>query len=216
MQRHLRPTGPIAPDALLPGDPGRALALAQALMVKPRMSNHHRGLWGYYGETAAGDPLTIQATGIGGPSGAAVLTELAQLGVRRAIRIGTCVAAGDAPALGEPAVVTEAVPGDGTSWALGARAPIGANGPLAAGGEHPAIRVLTVDLLGNVAAGDGEFAAIDLQTAPLLALGAQLGVEVSALLVATAQLSDGRFLAEDELERAELEMGRLAMAALRG
>ena len=56
------------------------------------MSNHARGLWGYSGETPAGRGLTIQATGMGGPSAAIVLADLAKLGVRRAIRVGTCTA----------------------------------------------------------------------------------------------------------------------------
>ena len=51
---HLRPSTEYAPDALLPGDPGRALALAQQLLAEPRMSNHARGLWGYTGETPSG------------------------------------------------------------------------------------------------------------------------------------------------------------------
>ena len=54
------------------------------------MSNHARGLWGYTGETPEGRPLSIQSTGMGGPSAAIVLQELAELGVRRAIRVGTC------------------------------------------------------------------------------------------------------------------------------
>ncbi len=53
---HLRPKTPYAPDALLPGDPGRAMALAQQLLTEPKMSNHNRGLWGYSGETADGRP----------------------------------------------------------------------------------------------------------------------------------------------------------------
>src|SRR4051812_48076513 len=41
---HVRPTAPLAERALLPGDPGRALALAQALFDEPaRMFNHNRG-----------------------------------------------------------------------------------------------------------------------------------------------------------------------------
>ena len=43
----LRSTAPVAADALLPGDPGHALTLAQALLDEPRMSNHAHGLWGY-------------------------------------------------------------------------------------------------------------------------------------------------------------------------
>ena len=82
MPAHLRPTAPIAADAVLVGDPGRALLLAQELLEEPKMSNHARGLWGYSGQTPAGDALTIQATGIGGPSAALVLGDLAELGVR--------------------------------------------------------------------------------------------------------------------------------------
>ena len=67
---HLHPTAPLAPRVLLPGDPGRALALAQDLLREPRMFNHNRGLWGYTGVAADGLPLTIQSTGIGGPSAA--------------------------------------------------------------------------------------------------------------------------------------------------
>ena len=47
--RYLRPTAPIAADALLPADPGLAMALAQRALVKPLMANHHHGLWGYSG-----------------------------------------------------------------------------------------------------------------------------------------------------------------------
>ena len=49
----LRPTAPIAADAVLVGDPGRALLLAQELLEEPKMSNHARGLWGYSGQTPA-------------------------------------------------------------------------------------------------------------------------------------------------------------------
>ena len=41
-----------AADAILVGDPGRALLLAQELLEQPKMSNHARGLWGYSGQTA--------------------------------------------------------------------------------------------------------------------------------------------------------------------
>ena len=49
MPARLRPTAPIAADAILVGDPGRALMLAQELLEQPKMSNHARGLWGYTG-----------------------------------------------------------------------------------------------------------------------------------------------------------------------
>ena len=98
---HVRPTAPLAERALLPGDPGRALALAQALLDAPKMFNHNRGLWGYTGTAADGEPLTIQSTGMGGPSAAIVLEELCDLGLRRAVRVGTCGALDGSLKLGE-------------------------------------------------------------------------------------------------------------------
>src|SRR5205085_861203 len=78
---------------------GRAMALAQELTEAPKMSNHARGLWGYSGESIAGGALTIQSTGMGGPRAALVVADLHELGVRRAIRVGSCTAlrAGLAP-----------------------------------------------------------------------------------------------------------------------
>ena len=117
---HLRPTAPLSERVLLPGDPGRALALAQALLEEPRMFNHHRGLWGYTGRAPDGQTLTIQATGMGGPSAAIVLEELLALGARRVVRVGTCGALVSGLALGELLIAREAISADGTSRALGA------------------------------------------------------------------------------------------------
>jgi uridine phosphorylase len=119
---HIRPTAALAERVLLPGDPGRALTLAQTLISEPRMFNHHRGLWGYTGPARAdGEPLTIQATGMGGPSAAIVLSELISLGARRAIRVGTCGALSPELALGELVVARESICHDGASRALVAR-----------------------------------------------------------------------------------------------
>ena len=74
---HLHPTASLADRVLLPGDPGRALLLAQSLLEAPKMFNHNRGLWGYTGAASDGRPLTIQSTGMGGPSAAIVISELA-------------------------------------------------------------------------------------------------------------------------------------------
>src|SRR3954463_12489478 len=120
MPHHLRPSTEYAQDALLPGDPGRALALAQQLLSEPRMSNHARGLWGYTGETPDGRPLSIQSTGMGGPSAAIVLHELAELGVKRAVRVGTCGALAPDLRHGDLIVAVDALAEDGTSRALGA------------------------------------------------------------------------------------------------
>ena len=78
---HLRPATELAERVLLPGDPHRALAVAQDLLeTPPKMFNHARGLWGYTGIAPDGEPLTVQSTGMGGPSAAIVCEELIALG----------------------------------------------------------------------------------------------------------------------------------------
>ena len=222
MSIHLHPTAPIAPDAILPGDPGRALALAQDLLEAPKMSNHHRGLWGYHGEAKSdGRPLTIQSTGIGGPSGAIVLTELAELGVRRAVRVGTCSALTAELRLGTVAIVGSALAGDGASRALGA-GPSTAPAPgllealRAATPGAVEIKVATTDLYygppGLRAPELDGAAALDLGTAALFALGPALQAEIGCLLVVAE--SAGERIGEAQLLEAELEMGRAAERAL--
>src|SRR5260221_7480718 len=119
MPARLRPTAPLAPDAILVGDPGRSLLLAQELLEQPKMSNHARGLWGYTGRMAAGDALTIQATGMGGPSAALVLADLAKLGVERVVRVGTCAAFSSTLQAGDLILTTAAVAAAGSATALG-------------------------------------------------------------------------------------------------
>src|SRR6476469_5122991 len=97
----LQPTADLAERVLLPGDPARALLLAESLLTGTKMFNHHRGLWGYTGLAPDGAPLTIQSTGMGGPSAAIVISELAGLGAEQMVRIGTCGALAPALALGD-------------------------------------------------------------------------------------------------------------------
>src|SRR5215207_3796183 len=121
---HLRPATDLAERVLLPGDPHRALAVAQALLDGPKMFNHARGLWGYTGVASDGEPLTVQATGIGGPSAAIVVEELIALGATRLVRIGTCGALGPELELGTLLAAASVLPADGTSAALGAEGPL--------------------------------------------------------------------------------------------
>ncbi len=117
---HLRPAAPLAERVLLPGDPGRALRLAEVLLERPQLFNEHRGLLGYTGTAPDGAPLSIQSSGMGGPSAAIVVSELVALGARRLLRVGTCGALHASLALGDLLIATEALAQDGTSRALGA------------------------------------------------------------------------------------------------
>ena len=235
---HLHPTAPLAERVLLPGDPGRALALAQALLERPLMFNHNRGLWGYTGDAPDGQPLTIQATGMGGPSAAIVLAELALLGARRAIRVGTCGALQPQLALGELVIASEAICADGTSRALGGGERAQADHELteALARQLPdATRgaVVSTDLFyetgvvgereshaaaGAVgAAARDDALAVEMEAATLFTAGARNRMQVGCLLTVTdvfdARGARTRIEAPALLDAAE-RMGRAAIAAL--
>jgi uridine phosphorylase len=225
MPHHLRPSTAYAEDALLPGDPGRALALAQQLLSEPRMSNHARGLWGYTGETPGGRPLSIQSTGMGGPSAAIVLHELAELGVRRAIRVGTCGGLDADLGHGDLLVAGEALAEDGASRSLGAGEialpDAGLTRRLAAalpGGRGPA-RIVTTDLFYDAAASDwGErgAVAVEMEAATLFTLGALLGLATACLLTVSDTFEEGerRRIGDEALADAAARMGAVAASAL--
>lgn len=219
MPRRLRPTAPIATDAVLVGDPGRALLLAQELLEEPKMSNHARGLWGYSGQTPEGKPLTIQATGIGGPSAVLVLADLAELGVRRAVRVGTCVGLGGTFELGDLLIVTEALAEGGSAAVLGAAAgeAVAPDPELTArlaaelGGRARPAPVSSFDLHpGEHSPAAG---AADMQSAPLLARARSLGLEVAAVLI-VAETGDGEQLEAEKTERAAKQAGQAASLIL--
>jgi len=222
MPTHLRPTAPIAADAVLVGDPGRALLLAQKLLEEPKMSNHARGLWGYSGATPAGHPLTIQATGIGGPSAALVLADLAELGVRRAIRVGTAVGFRDECRLGELLVVGAAVALGGSAGAHGAESgrpvlPEPRLTELLEGelrGEGRLATIASFDAHPGDQSPPEDVVAADMQTAPLLARARALGIEVAAVLIVAELAGAVEGLDRDELEPLEKRAGSAAAAVL--
>ncbi len=224
---HLHPTAPLAERVLLPGDPGRALLLAQSLLEQPVMFNHHRGLWGYTGTAPDGSPLTIQSTGMGGPSAAIVVAELADLGARRLVRVGTCGALHPSLALGDLLVVTEALPADGTSRALGAGGPLAPDPGLLAGllragdGRTRSGRVVSTDLFydGPEEAerqwlSDGAM-AVEMETATLFALAGRRGLQGGAVLIVSDLLIPTRTRIEaEDLREAEHRLGDVALGAL--
>ncbi|HLH64956.1 MAG TPA: hypothetical protein VKV27_04595 [Solirubrobacteraceae bacterium] len=222
---HLRPTAPVAERVILPGDPGRALALAQALLVKPRMCNHHRGLWGYTGRAADGAPLTIQSSGMGGPSAAIVACELAALGARTIVRAGTCGALDASLALGQLLVVTGALAADGTSRALGASGTVAGDprllGALRAVADER-VRfgaVASSDLFYDLPEGserawrEAGALAVEMEAAALFAVAERRGLRAGCALI-VSDAADRRRLADDELREAELALGELVAAAL--
>jgi uridine phosphorylase len=232
---HLRPSTPYAEDALLPGDPGRALTLAQQLLTEPRMSNHARGLWGYTGITPKGRPLSIQSTGMGGPSAAIVLHELAELGVRRAVRVGTCGGLAEELRHGDMVVAGEALAEDGASRALGAAETARPDEELTAllassvGGSAAPARIVSTDLFYDGGSEDNGHSttradawrrrgavAVEMEAATLFTLGRKLGVAMACVLVVSDTFTGGRRkrIGDEDLAAAAVRMADAAAAAL--
>ncbi|HEX6744644.1 MAG TPA: hypothetical protein VF087_10520 [Solirubrobacteraceae bacterium] len=202
---HLHPTAELAERALLPDDPGQALALTRVLYGEtPRMFNHHRGLWGYTGVALDGAPLTVQSTGIGGPSAAIVVADLHRLGLRRAVRIGRAWAIDGALRAGELVAATAVVAFDGASRALGAGDRIEPDPALTA--------ALDRDHSGLLASADIEqlddaagAVAFDLESAAVLAAAARAGIPAACLVAI-----EGAVEPDDVAAR----LGRAALAAI--
>jgi DeoD family purine-nucleoside phosphorylase len=223
---HIVPHAEVAERVLLPGDPGRALRIAQQLLDQPRMLNHNRGLWGYTGMAADGELLTVQSTGMGGPSAAIIVEELVMLGARRLIRIGTCGALVDGLGLGDLVVAESALREDGTSRALD-----GSGGVARADARLTAALSTHAERSGTVASADlfydpdpsraGRWAAagalaVEMEAATVLTMAARHGLAAACILAVTDLLATGeRVRIEPEgLAAAEEALGRAAYAAL--
>lgn len=99
--------------AIVPGDPERVKRIAER-MDNPCFLACHREFTSYRAELS-GVPVVICSTGIGGPSTSIAVEELAQLGVRTFLRVGTTGAIQPQVAVGDMIVTTGAVRLDGAS-----------------------------------------------------------------------------------------------------
>jgi uridine phosphorylase len=224
---HLRPATDLAERVLLPGDPAQALAVAQALLeAPPRMFNHARGLWGYTGIAADGEPLTVQATGMGGPSAAIVCEELIALGATRLVRIGTCAALDPELELGALLAAERVLPADGTSAALGAAAPLAPDAALlerlvTAGAQRATIA--SSDLFYDPRAGaaarwaERGALAVEMEAATILQVAARRGVAAACVLgVSDVPGSNGApRMSPEELSELGVRLGDAGYAAVR-
>src|SRR5215208_34069 len=118
MPIHVRANpGDYAEACLLPGDPLRAKYIAETYLDNAVLRNEERAMYGYTGEFE-GHPVSVQATGMGCPSAAIVAEELAQLGVERMLRVGTCGGLQPDMKLGDLVVAVTAIAADATATHL--------------------------------------------------------------------------------------------------
>jgi purine-nucleoside phosphorylase len=213
----------------MPGDPRRARRIADELFDDARLVTEVRGILGFTG-SHQGRPISVLASGMGGPSIAIYATELARFyGVRRIVRVGTAGGLRADLALGSvvaasaahtdsamtsrwiPGVALSAVP----SFALLSAAVVAARdavalrvGPVFSSDTFYADDSGVTEKLGALGT-----LAVEMEAATLYAVGAREGVETLALVTITDDLTTGAHLSSDERETGFGVAARLAIAA---
>ena len=99
--------------AIIPGDPGRVEKIA-AFLDNAKQVGNNREYNSYLGYLD-GEKVLVVSTGIGGPSCAICVEELAKIGVDTFIRVGTCGGMQPEVKPGDVVISTGAIRQDGTS-----------------------------------------------------------------------------------------------------
>lgn len=107
------PDGAIGGPVLLPGDPERVDIIAK-LWDEPKELARHREYRTVVGEYR-GEPIGVTSTGIGSPSAAIAVEELANIGVETFLRVGSCGVIQEEIDIGDLVITTGAVRQEGTS-----------------------------------------------------------------------------------------------------
>jgi uridine phosphorylase len=111
-QPHLK-VDKVEEKVIIPGDPGRIDLIAKS-MKNLKDFTMHRGLRVSQAEYL-GEKMSLVATGMGCPSAAIVVEELANLGAKKVIRIGTCGGLLKEMQPGDLIIPDKAFCGDGTT-----------------------------------------------------------------------------------------------------
>jgi uridine phosphorylase len=169
--------------------------------------------------------VTVQSTGMGGPSAAIVAEELIDLGARTFLRIGTCGGLVEELSLGQLLAVEAALAADGASRALGAGERVAASPELFAacvdpGGATPAV-IATSDLFYDpredvqsqwIEAGA---VAVEMETAAVFSVAQRRGATAGALLAVTDLIAGERERMDQEaVEAVGVKLGEAALRAL--
>jgi uridine phosphorylase len=228
----------IADRVLLIGDPGRVSRLA-ALLDDVHWVKENRGLRtmsGYH----RGVRVTASAFGMGGPIATIVLHELANLGARTFLRIGTSMALPPVR-LGEFLIASEAIGSDGATLAYGgSEHPAAAAPRLVAALEH-AVTVADIPWRkGRFASFDGFYRDMfsleadtrqrvadvrsdlqrknvlvtDMESSAIFTAAMALGVEAGSLCVATVDSETQAKIDGEEMDRLERQLFVTALDAL--
>lgn len=105
--------GDVGRYVLLPGDPARCELIARHFNQAKKIAQSRE--FTTYSGTLLGERVSVTSTGIGCPSTAIAVEELAQIGADTFIRVGTCGGMQPDLALGDLIIATAAVRDEGTS-----------------------------------------------------------------------------------------------------
>ena len=230
MPIHVRASpGDYAEACLLPGDPLRARYIAETFLEDVVQRNSERGMLGYTG-TFAGKPVSVQATGMGCPSAAIVIEELAMLGVKTLIRVGTCGGLQPDLRIGDLIVAMAATPADSTVPHYVGNEP---HAPTATFEVlHEAVHqakhlgkpvrvgpIVSSDIFYQPDQGlaqrwsDRGILAVEMEAAVLFTLGALRRLRTGCLLIVSDVIVEGEFvrISDEDMKKAVDEMTELAL-----
>jgi purine-nucleoside phosphorylase len=223
--------GAFAELLLLPGDPLRARHIARTLLTGAVEVTNVRNMLGFTGEWK-GTRVSVMGSGIGIPSAMLYATELVrEHGVRRVVRVGTCGAIAGDVQLGDLVLALGAGTDSsvnrlrfgGYDFAATASWPLLSRVARQALPGGPAIRIGRVFSSDFFYHPDKElpallqrfgFLALDMETAGLYGLAAELGAEALSVLTVSDHLTGGRHMTAEQRETGVDAMVRLVLDAL--
>lgn len=107
------PPGSVGGYCILPGDPGRVEKIAAFLENAEKVAENREYVT--YTGTIAGEKVSVCSTGIGGPSTAIAVEELASLGAHTFVRIGTSGGINMKVRAGDLVIASAAIRQEGTA-----------------------------------------------------------------------------------------------------
>jgi len=231
MSKHIgAKPGEIAPTILLPGDPRRARFIAETLLEGAVCFNEVRGMLGFTG-SYEGERVSVMGTGMGVPSHSIYVHELiAEYGVERLIRVGTCGALRSDLKIGDVVLAMSSSSDSNVNrLRFGGRdyAPT-ASFPLLLSAYNKAVEKGFDVRVGSILTSDTFYddepdawkpwaafgvLVVEMETAGLYTLAAKFDVEALSILTVSDSLPTGVAASSEERERGFSRMAELALAA---
>lgn len=223
----------VASRILLPGDPKRALFIAETMLDDPTCFNDVRGMLGFTGRYR-GQPVSVMGTGMGVPSHSIYVHELiTEFGAQTLIRVGTCGALQPDLELGD-LVLAMAASTDSAVNRLRFSgmdfAPVARFSLLQSAYEKAIQKGLAVRV-GGIFTSDTFYdddpdawrrwaaygvLAVEMETAALYTLAAKHGVDALSILTVSDHLVAGQAASSQQRETGFARMAELALETVSG